>query len=97
KTAKAVPMSADTEMLHVLKRDYIVDGQAGVTEPIGMFAVRLESIVHIIVASSRLLQNVRKCVSYCGYSISNIVVEHLAASSATLNDNEKEMGVCLVN
>lgn len=94
KTAKAVPMSADTEMLHVLQRDYIVDGQAGVTEPIGMFAVRLESNVHIIVASSRLLQNVRKCVSNCGYSISNLVVEHLAASSATLTDNEKEIG-CL--
>ncbi|MDE4945114.1 cell division protein FtsA, partial [Francisella tularensis subsp. holarctica] len=61
------------------------------------FAVRLESNVHIIVASSRLLQNVRKCVSNCGYSSSNLVVEHLAASSATLTDNEKEMGVCLVN
>ena len=97
KTAKAVPMSADTEMLHVLPRDYIVDGQAGVTEPIGMFAVRLESNVHIIVASSRLLQNVRKCVSNCGYKISSLVVEHLAASSATLTENEKEMGVCLVN
>ncbi|AIT09738.1 cell division protein FtsA [Candidatus Francisella endociliophora] len=97
KTAKAVPMSADTEMLHVLQRDYIVDGQPGVTEPIGMFAVRLESNVHIIVASSRLLQNVRKCVSNCGYKISNLVVEHLAASSATLTENEKEMGVCLVN
>lgn len=97
KTAKAVPMSADTEMLHVLQRDYIVDGQPGVTEPIGMFAVRLESNVHIIVASSRLLQNVRKCVLNCGYTISNLVVEHLAASSATLTDNEKEMGVCLVN
>ncbi|API85984.1 cell division protein FtsA [Francisella uliginis] len=97
KTAKAVPMSADTEMLHVLQRDYIVDGQAGVTEPIGMFAVRLESNVHIIVASSRLLQNVRKCVSNCGYKISSLVVEHLAASSATLTENEKEMGVCLVN
>ncbi|QIW09288.1 cell division protein FtsA [Francisella sp. LA112445] len=97
KTAKAVPMSADTEMLHVLQRDYIVDGQSGVTEPIGMFAVRLESNVHIIVASSRLLQNVRKCVSNCGYKISSLVVEHLAASSATLTENEKEMGVCLVN
>lgn len=97
KTAKAVPMSADTEMLHVLQRDYIVDGQAGVTEPIGMFAVRLESNVHIIVASSRLLQNVRKCVSNCGYKISSLVVEHLAASSATLTENEKEMGGCLVN
>ncbi|MDE4953337.1 cell division protein FtsA, partial [Francisella tularensis subsp. holarctica] len=59
KTEKAVPMSADTEMLNVLQRDYIVDGQAGVTEPIGMFAVSLESNLHIIVASSRLLQNVR--------------------------------------
>lgn len=97
KTAKAIPMSADTEMLHVLQRDYIVDGQPGVTEPIGMFAVRLESNVHIIVASSRLLQNVRKCVSNCGYTINNLVVEHLAASSATLTENEKEMGVCLVN
>ena len=56
KTAKAVPMSADTEMLHVLQRDYVVDRQDGVLEPIGMFAVRLESNVHIVVASSRLLQ-----------------------------------------
>ncbi|RUS68658.1 hypothetical protein EGW08_023583 [Elysia chlorotica] len=97
KTAKAVPMSADTEMLHVLQRDYIVDGQSGVTEPIGMFAVRLESNVHIIAASSRLLQNIRKCVSGCGYQISNVVVEQLASSGATLTDNEKDMGVCLVN
>ena len=97
KTAKAVPMSADTETLHVLQRDYVVDGQTGVTEPIGMFAVRLESNVHIVVASSRLLQNVRKCVSSCGYKINNTVVEQLASSGATLTDNEKEMGVCLVN
>lgn len=97
KTAKAVPMSADTETLHVLQRDYVVDGQTGVTEPIGMFAVRLESNVHIVVASSRLLQNVRKCVSSCGYKISNTVVEQLASSSATLTENEREMGVCLVN
>ncbi|MBK2027635.1 cell division protein FtsA [Allofrancisella guangzhouensis] len=97
KTAKAVPMSADTEMLHVLQRDYVVDGQPGVTEPIGMFAVRLESNVHIVVISSRLLQNVRKCVSNCGYRISNIVVEQLASSEAILTNSEKEMGVCLVN
>ena len=97
KTAKAVPMSADTETLHVLQRDYVVDGQTGVTEPIGMFAVRLESNVHIVVVSSRLLQNVRKCVSSCGYKINNTVVEQLASSGATLTSNEKEMGVCLVN
>jgi cell division protein FtsA len=97
KTAKAVPMSADTEMLHVLQRDYVVDGQAGVLEPIGMFAVRLESNVHIVVASSRLLQNVRKCVSNCNYTIENLVVEHLASSSATLSKDEKDMGVCMVD
>jgi cell division protein FtsA len=97
KTAKAVPMSADTETLHVLQRDYVVDGQTGVTEPIGMFAVRLESNVHIVVVSSRLLQNVRKCVASCGYKINNTVVEQLASSDATLTSNEKEMGVCLVN
>ena len=97
KTAKAVPMSADTETLHVLQRDYVVDGQTGVTEPIGMFAVRLESNVHIIVASSRLLQNARKCISSCGYKINNTVVEQLASSGATLTSNEKEMGVCIVN
>ncbi len=97
KTAKAVPMSADTETLHVLQRDYVVDNQTGVTEPIGMFAVRLESNVHIVVSSSRLLQNVRKCVSSCGYKINNTVVEQLASSSATLTNNEKEMGVCIVN
>ena len=97
KTARAVPMSADTEMLHILQRDYVVDGQVGVTEPIGMFAVRLESNVHIIVVSSRLLQNVRKCLSGCGYTINNIAVEQLASSNATLSEHEKEMGVCLVN
>ncbi|APC97338.1 cell division protein FtsA [Francisella frigiditurris] len=97
KTAKAVPMSADTEMLHVLQRDYVVDGQPGVTEPIGMFAVRLESNVHIIVVSSRLLQNIRKSIVGCGFEISDIVAEHLSSSSSVLTSDEKDMGVCLVN
>ena len=97
KTAKAVPMSTDMEMLHVLQRDYIVDGQSGVSEPIGMFAVRLESNVHIITASSRQLQNMKKCISDCGVKIEDIVVEQLASSSAILSQDEKDMGVCLIN
>jgi cell division protein FtsA len=97
KTAKAIPMSADMEVLHVLQRDYIVDGHPGVAEPIGMFAVRLESNVHIITASSRYLQNMKKCILDCGLKIDNIVVEQFASSAAVLSHDEKEMGVCLIN
>ena len=97
RTAKAVPMSTDSEMVHVLQRDFVVDGENGVLEPVGMFAVRLESNVHIISLSSRVLQNIKKCISNCGLEITNIVVEQLASSNAILSQNEKDMGVCLVD
>jgi len=97
KTARAVPLSSDREVIHVLQQDFVVDGQSGVFEPVGMFGVRLESNVHIVVASSRVIQNIQKCINNCGVTIKNFVVEQLASSYAVLSKNEKDMGVCMID
>ncbi len=95
--AKAVAIPADQKILHVLPQEFIIDSQEGVREPIGMSGVRLEAKVHIITGSVSAVQNIVKCIERCGLHVSDIILQQLASSSAVLTDDEKELGVCLVD
>ena len=96
-SAKAVPMPADQEILHILYQDFMIDNHSGIKEPVGMSGVRLEARVHMVTASSSAVQNIKKCVNRCGIKVEDIVLEQLASSYAVLTDDEKELGVCLVD
>lgn len=95
--AKAVAIPADQRILHVIPREFIVDDEGGVREPIGMSGVRLEARVHIVTSAESAAQNVIKCVRRCGLEVQDIVLEPLASSCAVLAEDEKELGVCLVD
>ena len=95
--AKAVAIPADQKILHILPQEFIIDSQEGVREPIGMSGVRLESKVHIVTGSVSAAQNIVKCIEKCGLHVSDIVLQQLASSTAVLTDDEKELGVCLVD
>lgn len=95
--AKAVAVPADQKILHVLPQEFIIDNQEGIREPIGMSGVRLESKVHMITGSVSAAQNIVKCVRKCGLEVADIILEQLASSYAVLTEDEKELGVCLVD
>ncbi len=95
--ARAVAIPADQRVLHALPMDYVVDNQDGVREPLGMSGVRLESRVHVVTCAVNAAQNVEKCVRRCGLEIDELILDQLAAASAVLADDEKELGVCLVD
>lgn len=95
--AKAVAIPADQKILHILPQEYVVDAQEGVREPIGMSGVRLEANVHIVTGAVSAAQNIAKCVKRCGIQVGDIILEQLASSHAVLTDDEKELGVCLVD
>jgi len=95
--AKAVAISADQKILHILPQEYIIDAQHGIREPIGMSGVRLEANVHMVTGSVSAAQNIVKCVRQCGLEVSDIILEQLASSESVLTEDEKELGVCLVD
>jgi len=95
--AKAVAIPADQRILHVLPQEYIIDGQEGIRDPIGMSGVRLEAKVHIVTGADSAAQNIIKCVQRCGLTVEDMVLEQLASSYAVLTDDEKELGVCVVD
>jgi cell division protein FtsA len=95
--ARAVAIPADQKILHVLPQEYIIDGQEGIREPIGMSGVRLEARVHMVTGAASAAQNIVKCVQRCGLEVEDIVLEQLASSHAVLAEDEKELGVCLVD
>jgi cell division protein FtsA len=95
--ARAVAIPADQKILHVLPQEYIIDGQEGIREPIGMSGVRLEARVHMVTGAASAAQNIVKCVQRCGLEVEDIVLEQLASSYAVLAEDEKELGVCLVD
>jgi cell division protein FtsA len=95
--AKAVAIPADQRILHVLPQEYIIDGQEGIRDPIGMSGVRLEARVHIVTGADSAAQNIIKCVQRCGLTVEDVVLEQLASSHAVLTEDEKELGVCLVD
>ena len=95
--ARAVSIPNTREILHVIPRGYVVDGQPGVRDPIGMSAVRLEVETHIVTASSTSVQNLSKCVQRAGIEIDHLVLAPLATGEAVLADEDRELGVCLVD
>jgi len=95
--ANATPISADDQILHTLVQEFIVDGQDGVKEPIGMDAKRLEVKVHLVTGAVTAVQNIVKCVRRCGLEVVDLVLQPLASGNAVLSDDEKDVGVCLVD
>jgi len=95
--ARAVAIPADQKILHVLPQEFIIDHQEGIREPVGMSGVRLEARVHLVTGALSAAQNIQKCVKRCGIEVADIVLQQLASSYATLTEDEKELGVCLVD
>lgn len=96
-TAQAVNIPADQQVLHILNQEFIIDGQEDVREPIGMSGVRLEVKVHIVTGAVAAAQNIMKCVRRCGLEVRDLVLQPLASAMAVLSDDEKDLGVCLVD
>ncbi|EAS47279.1 cell division protein FtsA [marine gamma proteobacterium HTCC2207] len=95
--ARAVAIPADQEILHVLSQEFIIDNQEGVHEPIGMSGVRLEAKVHLVTCAANAAQNIKKCIRRCGLEVEDVVLEQLASSDAVLTEDEKQLGVALVD
>ncbi len=95
--AKAVAIPADQRILHVLPQEYVIDMQEGIKEPIGMAGVRLEAKVHMVSGALNAAQNIEKCVHRCNLELDDIILEQLASSYAVLTEDEKELGVCMVD
>ncbi len=95
--AQAVAIPADQKVLHILPQEYLVDNQEGVREPLGMSGVRLEAKVHLVTCAVNAAQNVEKCIERCGLRVKDVILEQLASSYAVLSDDERELGVCLVD
>jgi cell division protein FtsA len=95
--AKAVIVPADRSVLHVIPREYKVDSQDGISDPIGMSGVRLEASVHIVTASQSALANITKCIEKAGFKVAGLVLDQVASSTAVLSADEKNLGVCLAD
>ena len=95
--AQAVAIPADQKILHILPQEYLIDEQEGVKEPLGMSGVRLEAKVHLVTCAVNAAQNIEKCIKRCGLEVEDIILEQLASSYSVLTDDEKELGVCMVD
>jgi len=95
--ARAVAIPADQKILHILPQEFIIDEQEGIKEPVGMSGVRLEARVHMVTGAVSAAQNIIKCVRRCGLEVDDLILEQLSSSNAVLSDDEKELGVCLVD
>ena len=96
-TAKAVNIPPDHSILHTVVQEYIIDNQPGVREPIGMSGVRLDTRVHIITGAVTALQNIQKCITRCNLHMDQIMLQPLASGQAVLTEDEKELGVCVID
>ncbi len=95
--ARAVAIPADQRILHVLPQEFLIDNQEGIRDPISMSGVRLECRVHLVTGAVSAAQNIIKCVRRCGLEVDDIILEQLASSASVLTEDEKELGVCLVD
>lgn len=95
--AQAVAIPADQKVLHILPQEYVIDNQEGIKEPLGMSGVRLEAKVHLVTCAVNAAQNIEKCIRRCGLDVEEIILEQLASSYAVLTDDERELGVCMVD
>src|SRR6187455_1162843 len=96
-TAKAVNIPTDQQILHILNQEFIIDGQEDVREPVGMSGIRLEVKVHIVTGAVSAAQNIVKCVRRCGLEVNDLILQPLASSRAVLSEDEKDLGVCLLD
>jgi cell division protein FtsA len=95
--ARAIPVDADRQILHVLPREYTVDSQDGIRDPVGMAGVRLGTKVNLVTAATSCVQNVIRCAERCGLTVADVVLQPLASAEAVLSDDEKEIGVAVVD
>jgi len=95
--ARAVAIPADQKILHVLPQEFVIDNQEGIKEPVGMSGVRLEAKVHLVTGAVSAAQNIIKCVRRCGLEVDDIILEQLASSYSVLTEDEKDLGVCIVD
>ncbi len=96
-SAKAMAIPNDQRILHVLPQDYIIDGQDGIREPEGMCGARMEARVHMITGSVSVVQNIAKCIRLCGLEVDHIIAEQVASSESVLTEDERELGVCMID
>jgi cell division protein FtsA len=96
-TAKAIAIPNDQQILHILPQEFIIDGQEDVREPLGMSGLRLEVKVHIVTGAVSAVDNITKCVRRCGLEVRDVILQPLASAIAVLHDDEKELGVCLID
>lgn len=96
-SARAVAIPADQKILHILPQEFVIDLQEGIKEPIGMSGIRLEARVHMVTGSVSASQNIIKCIRRCGLEVEDIVLEQLASCNAVLTEDEKDLGVCLID
>jgi len=96
-TARSVPIAAERRMLHVLPQEFSIDCQDGIKSPIGMSGVRMEAKVHIVTCANDMAKNLVKCVESCNLTADQLIFSALASSYAVLTDDEKELGVCVVD
>lgn len=96
-SARAVAIPADQRILHILPQEFVIDNQEGIKEPIGMSGIRLEARVHIVTGAVSAAQNIVKCINRCGLEVEDIILEQLASCTACLTEDEKDLGVCLVD
>ena len=95
--ARAIAIPQDREIIHILPQEYVIDEQDGIREPMGMSGVRLEAKVHIVTGAVTSAQNIVKCAQRCGLTVADIVLEQLASSEAVLSQDEKDLGVALID
>jgi cell division protein FtsA len=95
--AQAMAIPADQKILHILPQEYVIDHQEGVKEPLGMSGVRLEAKVHLVTCAVNSAQNIEKCVRRCTLEVRDVILEQLASSYSVLTEDEKDLGVCLVD
>lgn len=95
--ARAMQIPENQKLLHMLPQEYIIDQQEGIRQPVGMAGVRLETKVHLVTAAESAMTNIEKCIRRSGLDIDGIILEQLASAYAVLTEDEKELGVCLID
>jgi cell division protein FtsA len=97
KEASKIPLSLERKIIHLFPQEYIIDGQDGVIEPIGMSGVRMEAKIHIVTGMATAIDNIYKCINRAGLEVEELILEPLASSYAVLSEDEKEVGVALID
>ncbi len=96
-TASSISLPSDQQILHILEQEFSIDGQAGIKKPLGMSGMRLEVEIHIVTGAVSAVQNILKCIHRCGLEVNEMILQPLASSKSVLADDEKELGVCLID